>query len=152
LSSSWGASFSHGGPGGGYPPPLPIILKRGLYVTPLLDNFDPTDLSWNDLYSLTWGTSAFCWKLDLEGMFYISAGGSPPESCNGLVELGGTTPGIITLRRDAFGGVRVTWNAYDEVFGFVVSLWQDGGTVWTWTGALGNSDTRVYALREWCTG
>lgn len=63
-----------------------------------------------------------------------------------------STPGIITVKRDPFGDVRGTWNAYDAVFGFVVELWQDGGADWTWTGAPGHRDTPVYALREFCTG
>lgn len=60
--------------------------------------------------------------------------------------------GIITIKRDAFSGARGTWNAYPEIFGFTVSLRQDGGTDWTWTAAPGHRDPRVYALREFCTG
>jgi hypothetical protein len=58
-----------------------------------------------------------------------------PESWNGLYGLIWDTSAIC-------------WK-YDEVFGFVVSLWQAGGTDWTWHGAVWGADTKIYALREW---
>jgi len=46
----------------------------------------------------------------------------------------------------------VRQNAYLEIFGFTVSLWQDGSADWGCPGAPGHLDSRVYALREFCTG
>ena len=59
---------------------------------------------------------------------------------------------VESVKRDAFSDARGAWNSYPETFGFTVPLWQGGGTDWTWTDAPGHRDTRVYALREFCTG
>ncbi len=145
---------------GGAAPVSPGLFqwRIGVVVTPVLDEFDPSDTSWDDAYvtggGLAFGASATCELMRLDGVLQCSPNNfpgpnlEPPEAQSDL-ELSGYWPGLLVVK-----GIdrELSWNEEEAIYGFElrVTTWAESTTPSSasWSGAVSNANSVCYVIRQ----
>ncbi len=156
ATSSWTVT---GSTGGSAPVPQSHYQWRfGLAVRPVLDDFDPADLSWDDAYvaggGFAFGDEVVSETLCLDGVVgcqpqdFPSPNNEPPRA-QADVLLSGEWPGLLAIK---LSNSSALWNSEEAIYGFEIRMatWAGSASpaIASWTGDVSRTDSVCYVIRR----
>jgi hypothetical protein len=135
VSSSWTAGMTNGSPGPEDPPPAAAVWERLWTVEPILEDFDPSTVDWDDVAALSTGAAATCSLIHQTATLDVQSYEEPPISgVEAAVDLVSEVPGWLCIKRQDLAA----WSGYDAIYGFKVQIGTSGApSTAVWVGSAG---------------